>query len=150
MKKVLIDANVFLAYLDQNDNSSQHNAAVTFFNKVKRGEVNAIIPSLGIIEVNVGVEKKKREKIAKFIDFARFPRFDIFNVDTKFIVEIENSGLYNFLPKNKNKKFVRAADFVYVAIALLRDIPVLTFDQPLKDFLSSIGQVQVVNSAEDL
>lgn len=118
---IILDSNIWIAYLNKNDN--QHNKAVSFFDKIKE---NILITEYIILEVATVLSMRiDKETADSFIDFVTNNQdIEVMSSSDKFFKKT-----LDFFLKYKNGNL----SFVDVSLLMLsKKFQVFTFDRDLE------------------
>ena len=135
MERFVVDANIILGLLNTKD--KHHDRCLAFLreidNRHRKGErVQGVVPIHSMVEVNINVGRKKRDKAWKGV-----PPFDLigpelYPLDSSFLQRIQEKGLYDRFDKMKS------SDAIYAMIAYLEGIPLVTLDRDFEKVLDII------------
>ena len=129
MEKFLIDANIILGFLNKKD--PHHQKCLKFFQEInakyKKGEkIQGVIPMHLMIEVNINIRRKKRNKDWNGISSLDMIGPVFYSIDQAFLQRVQQKGLYDKF------SILKSADAIYAMISFLENIPLVTLDK--KDF----------------
>src|SRR3989344_2462697 len=84
-QKVGLDTSVFIYYLE--DYKGYSDKADVWFKKIEAGEIEAVLSSIGLIEILTGPKKQHRFDLAKHYHsvIVNFPNLYIFGINEQII-----------------------------------------------------------------
>ena len=126
MERFVVDANIILGFLNTKD--EHHDRCLAFLkeidNRHRKGDrVQGVVPIHSMVEVNINVRRKKRDKAWKGVPPFHLIGPELYPLDSSFVQQIQEKGLYDKFDK------LKSADAIYAMVAYLEGIPLVTIDR---------------------
>lgn len=140
MKGYLIDANVTLAFMNKKD--PKHAICNNFLKSIharciERGDIKLYFPIHSMIEANVSFRRKKRNREVETIDPFNLKGAQLYNIDRKFLAQVEKQGLYEKFDK------LKGVDAIYAMVAYIEDMNLVTMDNDFDKVADTIKVIKL-------